>query len=70
MNSKVMKKTLITALLLIVTLIGHAQWQPAGNKIKTPGLKKSTLMIPYPNIPVLWWFVTVGSASTAYGTTP
>jgi beta-galactosidase/beta-glucuronidase len=51
MNSKVMKKTLITALLLIVTLIGHAQWQPAGNKIKTPWAEKVNPDDPLPEYP-------------------
>ncbi|HKM13029.1 MAG TPA: glycoside hydrolase family 2 TIM barrel-domain containing protein [Bacteroidales bacterium] len=46
-----MKKTLITALLLIVTLIGHAQWQPAGNKIKTPWAEKVNPDDPLPEYP-------------------
>lgn len=51
MDSKVMKKSLITALLLIMTLVGNAQWQPAGDKIKTPWAEKINPDDPLPEYP-------------------
>ena len=51
MDSKVMKKSLITALLLIVTIAGNAQWQPAGDKIKTPWAEKINPDDPLPEYP-------------------
>lgn len=51
MDSKVMKKSLITALLLIMTLVGNAQWQPAGDKIKTPWAEKVNPDDPLPEYP-------------------
>ncbi len=46
-----MKKSLITALLLIMTLVGNAQWQPAGDKIKTPWAEKVNPDDPLPEYP-------------------
>jgi len=46
-----MKKSLITALLLIMTLVGNAQWQPAGDKIKTPWAEKINPDDPLPEYP-------------------
>ena len=46
-----MKKSLITALLLIVTIVSNAQWQPAGDKIKTPWAEKFNPSDPLPEYP-------------------
>jgi beta-galactosidase/beta-glucuronidase len=46
-----MKKSLITALLLLVTIVSNAQWQPAGDKIKTPWAEKVNPSDPLPEYP-------------------
>ena len=46
-----MKKSLITALLLLITIMGHAQWQPVGDKIKTPWAEKVNPSDPLPEYP-------------------
>ena len=46
-----MKKSLITALLLLVTIVSNDQWQPAGDKIKTPWAEKVNPSDPLPEYP-------------------
>jgi len=46
-----MKKSLITALLLLLTIVSNAQWQPAGDKIKTPWAEKVNPSDPLPEYP-------------------
>jgi len=46
-----MKKSLMTALLLLVTIVSNDQWQPAGDKIKTPWAEKVNPSDPLPEYP-------------------